>query len=74
MNWELFFRELIYSCENPMAQAYASRLQQAWCTWSASERDNYLLFGKGSVLGLVNLATGYPELKKVYLKYLNKKY
>lgn len=68
------FRELIYASNNWAAQAHASRLQQAWCQWSASERDEFLVYGKGDVLGLVNLATGYPELERVYLKYMNDEY
>ena len=74
MDYELMFRELIYGSKNWVAQLYASRLQQAWGTWSPNEREERLLFGHGAILGLVNLATGYPELKTVYDKYLNNEY
>jgi len=68
------FRELIYGSKNWVAQTAASRLQQAWCTWDTDKREERLLFGHGYILGLVNLATGYPELKFVYTKYLNNEY
>lgn len=71
---EKMFRDLIYGSKNWVAQLYASRLQQAWCRWDADERDERLLYGHGAILGLVNLATGYPELKFVYTKYLNNEY
>jgi len=74
MNYETMFRELIYGSCNWAAQASASRLQQAWCTWNPSEREECLLYGKGDVMGLVNLATGYPELRFVYNKYLKNEY
>jgi hypothetical protein len=69
MNYEQMFRELIYTSNNWVAQTSASRLQQAWCTWSPDVRDERLLFGHENILGVVNLATGFPELKKVYEKY-----
>lgn len=74
MDYEKFFRELIYGSEDWVARAYASRLQQAWCTWSPDEREERLLYGHENVLGLVNLATAYPELRVVYNKFLNNKY
>jgi len=74
IDYEKMFRELIYSAPNWVAQAAASRLQQKWCTWSVQDRDEFLLFGEGSTLGLVNICTGYPELKFVYEKYLNNEY
>jgi hypothetical protein len=74
MDYDKMFRELIYGSSNWVAQLYASRLQQAWCTWKPAEREERLLYGHGSILGLVNLATGYPELKFVYEKYLNNQY
>jgi len=74
INYELMFRELIYSSKNWVAQAAASRLQQAWCTWDADEREERLLFGHKNILGIVNIVTGYPELKFVYTKYLNNEY
>ena len=74
MDWETLFRELIYSSKNPWARTSASRLQQAWCTWNVKEREEFFLFGTGSILGIVNIVTGYPELKFVYEKYLNNEY
>ena len=75
MNYEKFFRELIYDRENNwVAQLSASRLQQAWCTWRPEVREERLLFGHKNILGLVNLATAYPQLRKVYIKYIKKEY
>ena len=78
MNYEKFFRELIYGSENWAAQSSASRLQQAWCTWRPEVREHRLLFGHNdahnNILGLVFLKEGYPELKKVYKKYVNNEY
>jgi len=74
MDYEKFFRELIYTSKNWVAQTYASRLQQAWCTWNPAEREERLLYGHGDIFGVVNLATAYPELKVVYTKFINNKY
>jgi len=74
IDYERMFRELIYGSHNWVAQAAASRLQQAWCTWKPHEREERLLFGHENILGLVNLATAYPELKFVYEKYCNNEY
>lgn len=74
MNYEVLFRELIYGSENWVAQIYAGRLQRAWCTWGSDVREERLLYGHGAILGLVNLATGYPELRVVYEKYINNEY
>jgi len=74
MNYEIFFQELIYSSKNWVAQTYASRLQRAWCTWSPAHREERLLYGHGDILGIVNLATAYPELRAVYTKFINNKY
>jgi hypothetical protein len=74
MDYQKLVREIIYGSENWVAQTQASRLQQAWCTWSPAEREERLLYGHGDVLGLVNLATAYPELRAVYNKFINNKY
>lgn len=74
MDYQKLFRELIYGSDNWVAQTYASRLQQAWCTWSAAEREERLLYGHGDILGIVNLATAYPELRAVYTKFINNEY
>ena len=74
IDYNQMFRDLIYGSNNWVAQAAASRLQQAWCTWPPAKRDEYLLFGKGSILGMVNIVTGFPELKFVYTKYQNNEY
>ena len=74
IDYEKMFRELIYGSTNWVAQAEASRLQQAWCTWSPDVRTERLLFGHKNILGIVNIVTGYPELKFVYTKYINNEY
>jgi len=74
MDHETMFRELIYGSDNWVAQIYAQRLQKAWCTWATDVREERLIYGHGAILGLINLATGYPELKNVYTKYINKGY
>ena len=74
MQYEKMFRELIYGSQNWVAQAAASRLQQAWCTWKPEDREEFLLFGTGNILGLAQIAIGYPELKFVYEKYCNNEY
>lgn len=74
IDYNRIFRDLIYSSKNWAAQGAASRLQQAWCTWPPEDREEYLLFGKGDVLGIVNIVIGYPELQIVYTKYLNNEY
>ncbi len=74
MNYQKFFRDLIYGSENWVVQAYASRLQQAWCTWHPDVREERLLDGYEDVMGLIILATTYPELQVVYNKYLNNEY
>ena len=74
IDYEKMFRELIYSAPNWVAQAAASRLQQAWCTWEPHVREQRLLFGHENILGIVNIVTGYPELRFVYTKYLNNEY
>ena len=79
MNYEQMFRDLIYGAPNWVAQAAASRLQQEWCKWKPEDREERLLFGHKNILGqdilgLANLAAGYPYARKIYEKYLNNKY
>ena len=74
IDYNKMFRELIYGSNNWAAQGAASKLQQEWCTWPAKDRDEFLLFGKGNILGLVQLGIGYPELKFVYEKFRNNEY
>jgi len=74
MNYNLLFRELIYSSNNWAAQSAASKLQQAFCQWRPSERDHNLVWGKGSVLGLAHICLGYTELEFVYNKFLEGHY
>lgn len=72
------FRDLIYGAPNWVAQAAASRLQQEWCKWKPEDREERLLFGHNdghkNILGLANLAAGYPYACKIYEKYLNNEY
>ena len=68
------FRELIYSTNNVWARHYASKLQVEFYNWREWEREHCLLWGKGSILGLVHICTNYPELRFVYNKVLSNEY
>ena len=74
MDYEKFFRELIYTSQNWVVQTYASRLQQAWCTWHPHVREERLLNGHGDIIGLVDLVTGYPDLTPVFNKFIKNEY
>ena len=74
MNYNLLFRELIYSSDNWAAQSAASKLQQAFCQWRASEKEHNLVWGKANVIGLVHICLGYPELEFVYNRFLRGHY
>ena len=73
-DYNRLFTDLIFKAPDWVSKSAASRLQVAFYSWDLNDREEFLLFGKGNILGLVNLACGYKELRFVYDNYCNDVY